>query len=115
MKRLACIAALGALTAACGNSDEISEIPESTLHSRAATLALPQRYDLYLRVYRSRLPRNPVLAGDVAALGDPAWDYVQERALAARDAGDFQAALSVLAVIDRRCSPDELAKLQTRG
>ena len=58
-----------------------STTPDDELHAKAQALALPHRYDLYVEVWRSQTPRRPVLADDVAALGDPAWTYTIARAL----------------------------------
>lgn len=88
-----------------------STVPDDELHAKARTLALPERYDLYVEVWRSRIPRRPVLANDVAALGEPAWNYVLARAVDGK-VSELLQALPILWAFDRRCSPRELNGLR---
>lgn len=86
--------------------DRQAEIPEKQLHYEASKLNLVDRYNLYLHVYKSRFPRNPVLANDVAKLGHPARKYVLERA-AKSGATEFGAILDVLFAFGTKCSESE--------
>jgi hypothetical protein len=94
----------------CGNATN-AEIPDSELHAKARTLALPARYDLYVEVLRSQIPSRPILAGDIAALGEPAWKYVLSRALGG-DYLEISEALPALSAFSRRCSLEELEQLR---
>ncbi|MBY9064886.1 hypothetical protein K7957_18275 [Sphingomonas yunnanensis] len=95
--------------AAC-KANPYSSVPDEKLHARATSLALPERYDLYVAVLYSRIPNRPIIADDIAALGAPAWQYVMARALAGGSA-ELSQALPVLYAFERRCSPDELERL----
>lgn len=104
-----CIIAAGMLITVCSCGREETRT-EQQLRNQAAALPLPERYELYLDVYFSRVPRNPILADDVAQLGEPARVYVIERALNA-DVAEFGAALAVVAAFDRTCSSNEYSEL----
>jgi len=96
--------------AAC-KANQYSSVPDEKLHAKAKTLALPERYDLYVEVLHSRIPSRPIIADDIAALGNPAWKYVLGRALTGGSA-ELSQALPVLFAFGRTCSPDELIQLR---
>ena len=113
MTRIASALFLLTTLVGCGPTDDIANLPDAVLHARARALPVAQRYALYLRVYNSRIPRNPLLAEDVAQLGNTAWNHVMKSAIGA-DAGTFQAGLTVLGMIPRRCSDSERMTLRGR-
>lgn len=94
-----------------GCRGEFDGVSEEELHRRARQLPLEERYEFYLRVTSDALPpKVPMLADEVAALGEPAWDYAIARV---RDGGpaDLRDALPVLDLFDRQCTPSEFAVL----
>jgi len=96
--------------AAC-KANPYSSVPDENLHAKAKTLALPERYNLYVAVLHSRIPSRPIIADDVAALGPPAWKYVLGRALGGGSA-ELSEALPALLAFDRRCSSNEFKQLR---
>lgn len=103
------IACLLAILMSCDSNDRlIYNQPE--LHARADALPLGLRYDLYLQVYRSQTPRNPLLAENVAALGEPARRYVIRKSKLS-SVMEFQAILAILSKYDRQCSQAEYVSL----
>ena len=98
------------LTMSCNEAEHVSDFSEAELHEQASRLALPDRYDLYLRVYASSTPRNPLLASDIVALGEPARAYVLEQMTRANSM-QLGAALAVLSQYRRGCREDEERKL----
>ncbi|MBO9668994.1 MAG: hypothetical protein J7485_00605 [Sphingobium sp.] len=110
--RLAVLLICGASLFSCNSnpSAKYKAVPAAELHARARTLPLKDRYEMYLDVYDDRTPRNPVLASDVAALGEPARAYAISRADQA-DAKELGAILSLLSVIVSPCSDAERAVL----
>jgi hypothetical protein len=102
------------LLVSCGSGDTSLHESEQELHARAARLKLQDRYDLYLNVYFSRIPRNPILAEDVAQLGEPAWSYVMGKA-SEGGIGKFGANLMIISAFDRECSRAEQSALQKRA
>jgi len=101
------------LLAACRDSP-YANIPDEELHAKALLLPLPQRYDLYVDVLHSSIPSRPILAIDIAALGDPAWIYTLDRALSG-GTDELLHALPVLSEFKRACSTTELEQLQTHA
>ncbi len=99
------------LTVAACETNPYATVSDEALHANAKSLALPERYDLYVRVLESRTPRRPILAEDVAALGDPAWQYVVGRALRGGSA-ELSQALPVLYAFDRPCGLSDLERLR---
>jgi hypothetical protein len=81
-------------------------LPADELHARARMVPLKQRYDMYLDVYDDQIPRNPLLASDLAELGEPARAYAISRADRA-DAKELGAILSLLPITNRPCSDVE--------
>jgi hypothetical protein len=98
------------LLIACTGCDKPLSQNEDQLHAKALSLPLRDRYDLYLKVYKSRIPRNPLLADDVAALGEPARRYAFKRA-ASGQGPEFGAALSIISAFDIGCSREEMKRL----
>jgi len=96
--------------AAC-KANPYSSASDEELHARAKTLALPERYKLYVEVLHSRTPSRPIIADDVAALGPPAWKYVFTHAVGGGSA-ELSQALPLLFAFERRCSPTELKQLR---
>lgn len=83
---------------------------DAQLHHKALSLPLAQRYELYLNIYKSRTPRNPILAEDVVKLGRPARDYALKKARGASGA-EFGAALTIISEFDVTCSESEYRML----
>lgn len=83
---------------------------DDELRAQALSLALKQRYQLYFEVYKSRIPRNPLLAEEVAKLGEPARLYALAQAQDASGA-QFGAALAVLSEFEQNCSSQEYTSL----
>lgn len=90
----------------CGDSGRFDHLSEQELHEMATKLSLQDRYGLYLKVYESRTPRNPVLASDIHALGKPARAYVIDKA-SHGDLAEIGAILSVVSLYNERCTPKE--------
>jgi len=109
MRWIFCFAILLSVTG-CGAAS-YAETPDSELHAKARTLALPARYDLYVEVLRSQIPSRPILADDIAALGEPAWKYVLSQALNG-DYLEISEALPALSAFNRHCSLKELEQLR---
>lgn len=99
------------LAVASCKANPYSSVLDETLHAQATSLALPERYDLYVAVLYSRIPNRPIIAEDIAVLGAPAWHYVIGRALAGGSA-ELSQALPVLYAFERPCSPDEFERLR---
>lgn len=68
------------MVSACKPASPYSDMSDDNLHTRATAFSLPDRYALYVDVLRSELPPRPVLASDVASMGEPAWTYTMARA-----------------------------------
>lgn len=98
--------------ASCGDGDIGMTSPQK-LHEKARRLPLAERYDLYLDVYRSRTPNNPVLAEDIVMLGSSGRLYTMDRATRG-DIVEFQAALPIISKFDQRCSQLEETTLQKK-
>ncbi len=99
---------------ACSESKKIDDYSEEELRELATTLPLEDRYQLYLELYMSSIPRNPTLAPDVAALGSPARQFVLTEAETA-DIEEFQAVLSVLSNFEEPCGEKEVSNLLERA
>lgn len=99
------------LLVATGCSGKFDGVPYEELQRRAMRMPLKERYDFYLLVTsESRPPKTPMLAEEVAALGEPAWDYAIKRA-SNGTATDVSKALPVMDVFERRCTDAEYAAL----
>lgn len=99
-----------ALLIACWGCYKPPQETDAQLHARALSLPLEARYDLYLKVYKSRTPRNPLLAEDIIELGRPARHYALQRAQNSSGA-EFGAALTVLSGFQLGCSEAEYVGL----
>jgi hypothetical protein len=88
-----------------------ANVSDEALRAQARALALPQRYDLYVKVLHSSIPERPVLARDVAALGDPAWRHVFAHATSGGFT-ELSQALPALYAFGRRCTLAELEQLR---
>jgi hypothetical protein len=102
--------ALGISFASIQSCNRKADIPEAQLHKKASTLGVADRYELYLQVYKSRIPENPILAGDVAKLGDPARKYAFARA-SKSNAAELGAILELVSQFDAGCSESEYETL----
>lgn len=103
-------AVITALLVICCSCEKPIHMTDEQLHTKAAGLSLQPRYDLYLQIYKSSTPRNPLLADDIVKLGPPARRYVVRRAL--RDTGaELGAALTVLSEFNVGCSEHETTML----
>jgi hypothetical protein len=94
-----------------GCDSGLDHLSDQELHERAIAMPLEQRYEFYLRVYQSTLPHRTSVAGDVAALGDPAWDYTMHRAISDGYYRGLHPALDVLAAFGRKCTASEYSRL----
>lgn len=103
--------ALLALAACKPSPNPYAATPDDQLHAKAQTLTLSERYDLYVEVWRSQTPRRPILADDVAALGEPAWHYTLARAVRGKTSEMLQA-MPVLWAFNRTCTTEELNRLR---
>jgi hypothetical protein len=87
---------------------------DEQLIERSNSLQLQDRYDLYLKIYKSSTPRNPLLASEIVKLGLPARTYAINKARSATGA-DFQAALTIVSQFDQNCTAGERELLIERA
>ena len=88
----------------CGCNAPYNDVPDAELHRRARALPLERRYDFYLEVYAGSRPHNGIVADDIVALGDHAWTYSMDQAIAAHNSSDLHAKLLVLQAFDKSCT-----------
>lgn len=111
VRMLRAVPAVVAIFALIGcDSHKYSNTPPNELHTMAKSLPIDKRYDLYIDVYKDRTPSNPILAEDVAQLGEPARLYSIARAQHG-DIVEFQAALTVLSRFETKCSAEQKSAL----
>lgn len=99
-----------AFSFAVSSCDNDIEMTDSQMHEKALSLSLEDRYDFYMKIYRSTTPRNPILAEDIVRLGQPARIYTMKRA-ATGSGVELGAALTVLSEFSEGCSTAERAEL----
>lgn len=95
---------------ACHRQDDFANSSEAELHAQAGKLPLQERYALYERVFHSRTPSNPVLADDIAKLGEDGFRYAVQRG-AKGDFDALNASFPVLGAGHRKCSAEEFSAL----
>ena len=94
-----------ALSACTGR--KYDDVSDRELSERAQQLPLEGRYALYMDVYKNSSPHRISLARDIAALGDPAWNYTLGLATRGDYYSGLKPALPVLAAFDRTCRPSD--------
>lgn len=97
------ITAIFQVITACDRSMKIND---NEMLLKASSLPLNSRYDLYMKVYKSRIPRNPLLAEEIVKLGLPARDYALKKA-ASGTSVDFGAALTIVSKFNIPCTSKE--------